>query len=246
MTDLTGKVAVVTGAARGQGLAITERLVAAGAQVVAGDVGAVTIDDPAVLPVELDVRERSSWDAAIAGGLAAFGRIDILVNNAGVLRQVGIEREAAESFEEIWRVNCLGAFHGMQAVTPLLREAGGGSIVNTLSTVAFIAFTHHASYSSSKWALRGLTKVAALELAAHQIRVNAVVPGPIDTPMVVPDGDEAARQRLAAAAPLGRIGLPADVAEAVLFLVSDAASFVTGTELFVDGGQGIGKVLPLG
>jgi 3alpha(or 20beta)-hydroxysteroid dehydrogenase len=142
----------------------------------------------------------------------------------------------------VWRVNCLGAFHGIQAVVPHLRRAGGGAIVNTLSTAAFSAWTLHAAYASSKWACRGLTKVAALELATYGIRVNAVVPGPIATPMVLPDDDPSARGRLART-PMGRIGEPEDIADAVLYLVSDGASFVTGAELTVDGGQTVGTVL---
>jgi NAD(P)-dependent dehydrogenase (short-subunit alcohol dehydrogenase family) len=120
-----------------------------------------------------------------------------------------------------------------------MRAVGGGAIVNTLSTAAMSAWTQHASYVSSKWANRGLTKVAAMELAPERIRVNAIAPGPIATPMVLPDGDAAARERLSRT-PLGRIGEPDDIAEAVLFLVSESASFVTGAELTVDGGQVVG------
>jgi 3alpha(or 20beta)-hydroxysteroid dehydrogenase len=245
MTDLHGKVAVVSGAGRGQGRAIARRLVAAGARVVAGD---VLVDEFPALGVELgeavvtghlDVRERASWDALVERGVATFGRLDILVNNAGVLRMATITEETAEDFENVWRVNTLGVLHGMQAVLPHLRAAGGGAIVNTLSTAALSAWSIHAAYVSSKWGNRGLTKVAALELAVDRIRVNAVAPGPIATPMVLPTGDPATRERLART-PLGRIGEPEDIAEAVLFLVSDAASFITGAELTVDGGQIIG------
>jgi NAD(P)-dependent dehydrogenase (short-subunit alcohol dehydrogenase family) len=251
MSELEGRVAVVSGAARGQGREIARRLAGAGARIVAGD---VRTEELASLPLELrhadvvtgqlDVRERSSWDDIIARGLDAFGRLDILVNNAGVLRTAPLEEESPEAFEDVWRVNCFGPFLGIRAVVPHLRRVGGGAIVNTLSTAALTVWTLHASYVASKWAVRGLTKVAALELAPYRIRVNAVVPGPIATPMILRDDDPEARERLART-PLGRIGEPDDVAGAVLFLVSDAASFVTGAELTIDGGQTIGTVLPL-
>ncbi|MGH7860037.1 MAG: SDR family NAD(P)-dependent oxidoreductase [Candidatus Binatia bacterium] len=239
----------MSGAARGMGRAIARRLVAAGARIVAAD---VLVDElaavgdelgDAALAIELDVRDPAAWSSALERAVAAFGRIDVLVNNAGILRKAALEDETPEGFEGLWRVNCLGAFHGMRAVVPHLRRAGGGAIVNTLSTAALTAWTDYAAYVSSKWALRGLTKVAALELAPERIRVNAVVPGPIATPMILRDDDPDAARRLART-PLGRIGEPEDVAEAVLYLVSDRASFVTGAELTVDGGQVAGFSLP--
>jgi 3alpha(or 20beta)-hydroxysteroid dehydrogenase len=248
MTRLDGKVAIVTGAARGQGRAISRRLAEAGARIIAGDVLTAELASltdelgEGVVTGHLDVRDRGSWDALIERGLDTFGRIDILVNNAGILRTVPLEDETAEAFEDVWRVNCLGPFHGIQAVVPHLRRAGGGAIVNTLSTAAVTVWTRHGSYAASKWAHRGLTKVAALELAPYAIRVNAVLPGPIDTPMVLPVDDPATRQRLSRT-PLGRIGEPDDIAAAVLFLVSDEASFMTGAEVAVDGGQTTDTVL---
>jgi NAD(P)-dependent dehydrogenase (short-subunit alcohol dehydrogenase family) len=241
MSELDGRVAVVSGAARGQGRAIARRLAAAGARIVAGDVRtdelAMLGDElgEMVLTMELDIREPAAWKAVLARAVDRLGRIDVLVNNAGVLRQVPLCDETPDGFEAVWRVNCLGAFHGIQAVAPHLRVAGGGAIVNTLSTAALMGWSNHAAYASSKWALRGLTKVAALELASEGIRVNAVVPGPIATPMVLGNGDPDAARRLART-PLGRIGEAEDVAEAVLYLVSEGARFVTGAELTVDGG----------
>jgi 3alpha(or 20beta)-hydroxysteroid dehydrogenase len=244
---LAGRVALVTGAARGQGRAIAHRLARAGASVIAGDV----LPEVASLSAELsgrahaahlDVTDPSSWRRLVDQGLERFGRLDVLVNNAGVLRRVDLEHETPEGFERIWRVNCLGAFLGIQAARPHLRASGHGAIVNTLSTAALSAWSAHGAYASSKWALRGLTKVAALELAADGIRVNAVVPGPVLTPMVIRDDDPGAAERLSRT-PLGRAGLPADVAELVLFLASDAASFMTGAEVVIDGGQTVGTII---
>src|SRR4051794_15519747 len=147
---LDGRVAVVSGAARGQGRAIALRLAAAGARIVAGD---VLVDElaslgdelgDAVVVGELDVREPASWAALVGGGVADFGRVDILVNNAGVLRQVPLDEETPEAFEDVWRVNCLGPFLGIQAVVPHMRRVGRGAIVNTLSTAALSAWSRHA------------------------------------------------------------------------------------------------------
>jgi 3alpha(or 20beta)-hydroxysteroid dehydrogenase len=244
---LIGKVALVTGAARGQGRAITHRLVRAGVMVIAGDLEANGMDTLAgesgseVLTALLDVRDEKSWSRIVAQGVNEFGRIDILVNNAGVLRRSSLLEETAEAFEDVWRTNCLGTFLGMRAVVPSMRDAGGGAIVNTSSTAGISAWPDHAAYGSSKWAVRGLTRVAALELALYGIRVNALLPGPIATPMVVDPSDPDATERLSRT-PLGRIGQPADIADAVLFLVSAHSAFITGTELVVDGGQTAGAV----
>ncbi|HEY3831626.1 MAG TPA: SDR family NAD(P)-dependent oxidoreductase [Acidimicrobiia bacterium] len=246
--DLSGRVALVTGAARGQGRAIATRLAAAGARIIAGDV----LDDVAELQTELpdtvhactlDITSHDSWRAAVEGGVERFGRLDILVNNAGILRFSSIADEDEADFERVWRVNCLGAFLGMKAALPHLRAARAGAIVNTLSTAAVTAYAGIGSYGSSKWALRGLTRVAALELSNDGIRVNAVLPGPVITPMTVQDDDPAMLDRLART-PLGRAGLPSDIAELVLFLVSDHASFITGGEFVIDGGQTAGSAPP--
>jgi len=154
-----------------------------------------------------------------------------LVNNAGVLHRGSLADETAAGFEGSWRVNCLGPFLGIQAALPHLREADGASVVNTCSTSAIRPFPYHAAYGSSKWALRGLTQAAAAELAPDGIRVNAVFPGPISTPML----DDATQDRLTVT--FGRLGEPAEVADVVAFLVSDQASFMTGAEVVVDGGQ---------
>ena len=150
-----------------------------------------------------------------------------------MLHRAALAEETAAGFERLWRVNTLGPFLGIQACLPALCQADGASIVNTCSTGALRPFPNHAAYGSSKWALRGLTQIAAAELAGDGIRVNGVFPGPVETPML----DEKARERLAARAYTGRLGRPMEIADAVAFLVSEQAAFITGSELVVDGGQ---------
>jgi 3alpha(or 20beta)-hydroxysteroid dehydrogenase len=234
------RIALVTGAARGQGAAIVKRLHKDGFRVAACDllvddlkatVGA--LGDDAVIPIPLDVTDADQWAAAVAATVDRFGALTTLVNNAGVLHRASLADETPAGFEGSWRVNCLGPFLGIRAALPHLRKAEGAAIVNTCSTGAVRPFPNHAAYGSSKWALRGLTQVAAAELAASGIRVNAVFPGPVETPML----DEATQERLAQRAMLGRLGKPMEIADAVSFLVSEQASFITGSELVVDGGQ---------
>jgi 3alpha(or 20beta)-hydroxysteroid dehydrogenase len=234
----SARVALVTGAARGQGAAIVERLHADGFRVAACDVlvdeliaGVATLGE-GVRAVELDVTSAAQWERAVQQTVEEFGSLTTLVNNAGVLHRASLANETQAGFEGSWRVNCLGPFLGIQAALEDLRQADGASIVNTCSTGAIRAFPTHAAYGSSKWALRGLTQIAAAELAASGIRVNAVLPGPVETPML----DAATQARLAEK---GRLGAPMEIADAVAFLVSEHASFITGAELVVDGGQSL-------
>ena len=234
------RVALVTGAARGQGWAIAQRLRADGFFVAACDITATELsaavnglDDDGVIAVPLDVTSESAWQEAVAVTVEQFGGLTTLVNNAGVLHRASIGEESAEGFERAWRVNCLGAFLGIRAALDELRAAEGASIVNTCSTGAIRPFPKHTAYGSSKWALRGLTQAVAAELAPAGIRVNAVFPGPIATPML----DAETQARLVATSVSGRLGQPSEVADAVAFLVSGQASFITGSELVIDGGQ---------
>lgn len=236
------RVALVTGAARGQGAAITKRLLADGFRVAAcdrlGDELATSVADLGsgdVVALDLDVTSAQQWQTAVAAVIERFGALTTLVNNAGVLHRAALSEETETGFEGSWRVNCLGPFLGMQTALPALRRATGASIVNTCSTGAVRPFPKHSAYGSSKWALRGLTQVAAVELAPDGIRVNAVLPGPVQTPML----DDTTQNRLADNALLGRIGKPMEIADAVAFLVSEHASFITGSELVVDGGQSL-------
>lgn len=232
------RVALVTGAARGQGAAIVARLRRDGFRVAACDVLADELKrsvgelgDDGVIAVDLDVTSPAQWAAAVGTVADTFGPVTTLVNNAGVLHRASLAEETPKGFESSWRVNCLGPFLGIQATLEHLRRADGAAIVNTCSTSAVRAFPAHAAYGSSKWALRGLTQVCAAELAGDGIRVNAVFPGPIATPML----DDATQSRLTVT--FGRLGQPVEVADAVAYLVSDHASFITGAELVVDGGQ---------
>jgi NAD(P)-dependent dehydrogenase (short-subunit alcohol dehydrogenase family) len=234
------KVALVTGAARGQGAALVKRLRADGFRVAAADLrieelrAAIdALNDDGVIAVELDVTSEELWAAAVGEVVERFGGLSTLVNNAGVLHRASLSEETAKGFESSWRFNTLGPFLGIKTALPHLRKAEGAAIVNTCSTGAIRPFPFHAAYGSSKWALRGLTQIAAAELAADGIRVNAVFPGPIDTPML----DDTARQRLIERSYSGRLGQPMEVADTVAFLVSEHASFITGSELVVDGGQ---------
>ncbi|HTY31966.1 SDR family oxidoreductase [Mycobacterium sp.] len=237
---MSRRVALVTGAARGQGWAIAKRLRAEGYSVAAcdrrADELAAAVDglgDDGMIGIELDVASQAQWRTAVRAVVGRFGSLTTLVNAAGVLHRASLADETVEDFENAWRVNCLGAFLGIQATLEQLRAAKHAAIVNICSTGAIRPFPRHSAYGSSKWALRGLTQNAAAELAPLGIRVNAVFPGPVATPML----DDATQLRLAASSAFGRIGQPAEIADAVAFLVSDAASFVTGAELVVDGGQ---------
>jgi NAD(P)-dependent dehydrogenase (short-subunit alcohol dehydrogenase family) len=247
---LAGKVVLVTGAARGMGAAEARACAAAGAAVVLGDVrtelGEAVADEIRAAGgqarfIELDVTDPARWEAAVALATGEFGALHGLVNNAGVVATARIDDTTLEAWNRVIAINQTGAFLGIKAVLPALRASGGGSIVNLSSVMAFVGGDHGGSiaYVATKGALFSLTKTAAMELGPEGIRVNSVHPGAIDTPMgAEADGaTEEGRARMAAKSPLGRMGDSEEVAAAVVFLLSDDASYVTGSAMVVDGGR---------
>lgn len=238
---LEGRVAVITGAARGQGAADARLLSSAGALVVATD---VLEDDGEALCREIggsavfvrhDVTNVAHWENVVKTALDLHGRLDVLVNNAGIHRSKPLLEESQEEFEKVLSVNLVGPFLGIRTVSEPMRRSGGGSIINIASTAGAMGLLGHSSYGSSKWGLRGLTKTAAAELGPMGIRVNAILPGAINTDMMKPVTAETGNRF--ASLPLGRHGEPDEIASVVLFLASDASSYVTGAEIVVDGGS---------
>ena len=240
MDRLSGKVAIVTGAAGGQGEAEARLFVSQGAKVVITDVQpqggrvAAELGDAAVF-LEQDVSDSRAWARVVAETLRRFGKIDALVNNAAMFNPKPLIDTSAAEMEQHFQVNQLGVFLGMQAVIEPMKTAGGGSIVNISSVSGLRNIPGQFAYAASKWAVRGMTGNAAAELARFGIRVNAVYPGLINTPMLAGNTPET-NARFARSVPIGRMAEPGEVAEVVAFLVSDAASYVNGAEIAVDGG----------
>jgi 3alpha(or 20beta)-hydroxysteroid dehydrogenase len=228
-----GKVALVTGAARGQGAAEARRLADEGAIVIAGDVHDSADVDKDIDYRKLDVTSRADWTAARDAIAAEHGRLDVLVNNAGIGLYETLATVTDDDWSRIMRVNLDGAMIGMQVLAPLMRDSGGGSIVNTASAAAFYGFALPA-YNASKWALRGLTKTAALEFVTWGVRVNAVHPGLVISPMAEGAGEMTEKIRLAT--PMRRGASLEEIAAMVAFLASDEASFVTGSDFVIAGG----------
>ncbi len=252
MGKLDGRVVIVTGAARGQGEQEARLFAAEGAKVVLADVLdgpgealAKELGEGRAAYVHLDVTREEEWAGAVAAAKERFGRIDGLVNNAGILRFNELLATPLEEFQAIVSVNQTGCFLGIRAVAPEIAAAGGGTIVNTASYTGVTGMAGVGAYAASKHAVLGLTRVAALELAAKGIRVNAVCPGAIDTPMSSPEGVDpaAAGELYRRLVPLGRIGRPEEVAALALFLTSDDSSYVTGQPFVIDGGWLAGVAL---
>jgi 3alpha(or 20beta)-hydroxysteroid dehydrogenase len=251
MIDLNGKVALISGAARGQGECEARLFADLGASVVVGDIledegqeVANSIGSKAAF-CKLDVTSSADWTNAVSVALGHFGQLDILVNNAGIAPPgVDLQETSEELFMKVIAVNQLGVFLGMKSVFDAMRSNGSGSIINISSTAGFRGVTRAIPYSATKWAVRGMTKTAAIEYGPHGIRVNSVHPGVIDTAMVGWDQlGEGARQAVVGDLPISRIGGALEVARMVAFLASDASAYSTGSEFIVDGGSLAGKPL---
>ena len=244
---LENKVAFVSGGARGMGAAEARLFAREGAKVVIGDVlddegrqteAAINEFGGECLYVHLDVTSEESWGSAVAETVNRFGKLDILVNNAGVVSRVPLEDLNVDEWDRVMDINSKGVFLGTKAAIPEMRRSGGGSIVN-ISSISGIAGQSYVSavYNASKGAVRIFTKSTAIQYAAEGIRANSIHPGPINTPMTAfRQGDPQAVADSIGRIPLGRNGVPDDVAYGVLYLASDESSFVTGSELVIDGG----------
>ena len=241
MGQLDGKVAIITGAAQGMGETHARRFVAEGARVVltdlqeaAGQAVAKEIGDPALF-VPHDVREEADWDRVVEATLERFGRLDVLINNAAIWSTASIEEERVERLREILEVNVVGSWWGVRKVIAPMREAGGGSIVNISSIAGTAGIPEHGSYGASKWAVRGLSKVAAVELGRYGIRVNSIHPGGVkDTGMFLIPEEELSRSF--GTQPIRRPAQREEISSVAIFLASDASSYITGREHVVDGG----------
>ena len=239
MSRLDGKTVIISGGARGMGASHARLFAERGARVVLtdrlvedGDSVAKELGDAAVF-VEADVTSAQDWSRVVERAEAEFGTVDVLVNNAGILVTHRLETATEADFRRTLEVNQLGVFLGMQAVVPAMRRAGRGSIVNIGSTAAMVGYPDCFAYVATKWAIRGMTKTAAAELAPYGIRVNAVHPGDVETPMTAElrDSGEITTDGL----PLARFAVPREVSLAVLHLASDDSSYTTGADVVVDG-----------
>ncbi|MER7559147.1 SDR family oxidoreductase [Nocardioides sp. NPDC126508] len=230
---LSDKVVVVTGAARGQGAEEVRALAAEGALVVATDVLPFESAAPdGVVRRHLDVTDAEGWTELAEWVGATYGRVDGLVNNAGVAARERLPDVTVDAWRRTFDINVTGPMLGIQALVPLM--PAGASIVNICSVAAMSGHAA-AAYTSSKWALRGLTRSASLELGERGIRVNAVMPGLVDTPLMA-SASPAFFDAAVAEVPLGRVGVPADIAPTIVFLVSDDAAYYNGAEIVIDGG----------
>ena len=244
MTSFSGLTAIVTGAAGAMGEQEARMFAERGANVVLTDVradeGTAIADNigKSAVFVPHDVSSESGWNTVIETALSAFGSVNVLVNNAAISKAIKLIDTDVDTFDLFYRINQLGVYLGMKSVVEPMKAAGGGSISNISSVAGLRGASTLFAYSASKWAVRGMTQSAALELARFKIRVNAVFPGVIDTPMNAPN-PPGMNDVLVKTTPLRRMGESREVAEAVLFLASPEASFATGAELAIDGGMSI-------
>jgi NAD(P)-dependent dehydrogenase (short-subunit alcohol dehydrogenase family) len=241
---LEGKVAIITGAAGGIGAAAARRFAQEGAQLLLSDADAegarrvASELDDAATPVPHDVTSEEQWQAVVAGALESFGRIDILLNNAGVFLATPLIETSLAEFRRVIDVNVVGVFLGMRTVAPVMIEQRGGSVINVSSVAGLTGAPLLSAYAASKWAVRGMSKVAAKELAQFGVRVNSLHPGQIDTEMNARQREQTPEliDRLIRGIPLRRIGTALEVAHAITYLASEESVYVTGSELVIDGG----------
>jgi 3alpha(or 20beta)-hydroxysteroid dehydrogenase len=249
---LKNKVAIITGGAQGMGAATARLFASEGATVVIGDrdeaSGQTLVKElgGGARFQPLDVADPSSWQVLVQGILAKEGRIDVLVNNAGIVAFAAIVDQPKADFERVLAVNLVGPFLGIQAVAPTMIQQRSGSIINISSIEGTRALNGMAAYASSKWAVRGLSRAASLELGHQGVRVNTVLPGVINTRLGNPMGSplDDVNKNFRFTTPLQRIGESDEVARATLFLASDDASYICGAELVVDGGMMAGSMVP--
>lgn len=250
---LEGKVALITGAASGQGAEEARLFAMEGARVVLTDIlkkegeaiaRRLATQDGRVLFLEHDVGDEQRWSEVAAKTVEVFGRLDILVNNAGIGAQASLDQMTLGQWEQMIRTNATSVFLGVKHCTPHLRKAGGGSIVNISSVGAMVA-SIDVAYAASKGAVRSMTKSLAAYLACDRIRVNSVHPGLIDTPLLARARKKGDLGQLVQNIPLKRLGQPIDMAQVVLFLASDESSYITGAEFVVDGGSLIRPLMPM-
>lgn len=242
MGRLAGKVAIVTGGAQGQGAEIVRQFVAEGAKVVIADVAddhgkalAEELGDAAVF-LHLNVADPNEWAQVVDATNEKFGPVNVLANNAGILRFGDVEKMPLDEVDLLFNVNAKGCFLGMQAVSRTMRKNGGGSIINASSIEGLAGMPSCTAYAGTKFAIRGMTKAAALELGPKGIRVNSVHPGMIDTPMTRAHGDDSIMEYGGSKVALRRVGYPTDIAPLYVFLASDESGYITGAEIAVDGG----------
>ncbi|WP_020421061.1 glucose 1-dehydrogenase [Amycolatopsis sp. ATCC 39116] len=242
MGRLDGKTALITGAARGQGAAAARRFTAEGAKVMVADVadddGKALADEIGAVYQHLDVSREDDWAAAVQRAEDEFGGLTVLVNNAGILHFSELAHTSLADYERVIGINQIGAFLGMRSVVEPMTRAGGGSIINVSSVEGLAGMPFLVAYTASKFAIRGMTKVAALELGRKGIRVNSVHPGMIDTQMVADaaGGAEIDMAWVGKKVALGRVGKPEEIAQLAVFLASDESSYCTGGEFVADGG----------
>ena len=243
---LEGKVALISGGARGMGASEAKLFVREGAKVVIGDIleddgrrteAEINESGGECIFVRLDVTNESQWENAVSEAVARFGRLDILVNNAGISGRDNVEDTTIDLWDRVMDINAKGVFLGTKAAIPQMRKSGGGSIINISSIWGIVGSGGSASYHASKGAVRLFTKSTAIQYAGESIRANSIHPGPIATPMTeTARADPELNQHMLDNTPLGRWAKPEEVAYGALYLASDESSFVTGSELVIDGG----------